>query len=83
MRSKLNVALKAVVMVGVVVFFYALGYSVGHSDVSYDYSDSVLTIDELTIEADGSTITLRGFRSVADGRCMQELLKLLAEMEVR
>jgi len=83
MKTKLSVVLKVLVIVGIIVFVYALGYNVGQDNVSYDYSDSILTIDELTIENGGVTVILKGFKSVADGRCMQELLKLLAEMEIR
>jgi len=83
MKTKLNIVVKVAVMVLVIMFFYALGYGVGHSDADYDYSDSTLTVDELTIRTDSQTIILKGFKSVADGRCTQELLKLLAEMEVK
>ncbi len=81
MKTRLNTAVKVVVMVLVVMFFYVLGYGVGHSDADYDYGDSTLTIDELAIRTDYQTITLKGFKSTADGRCTQELLKLLADME--
>lgn len=66
------------IVVFVVVFLYALGYNVGYSSADYDYSDSTLTIDELTVRTDHQTITLKGFKSTVDGRCTQELLKLLA-----
>ena len=83
MRTKLNIIVKVAVVVLVVMFFYALGYNVGHLDADYDYSDSTLTVDELTVKTDYQTITLKGFKSTADGRCTQELLKLLAKMEVK
>ncbi len=83
MKTKLNTVLKVVVIIGVIAFLYVLGYGVGHSDADYNYSDSTLTIDELTVKTDYQTIILKGFKSTADGRCTQELLKLLAKMEVK
>jgi len=81
MKTRFNTVVKVAILVLVIMFFYALGYNVGHLDADYDYSDSTLTVDELTVKTSDSIIILKGFKSVADGRCTQELLELLAKME--